>query len=295
MSLDSPQQAPSANLRSELVRRVEANELELPLLPTVATQVLELAGDESVDAKSLSDLLQSDPSLAGNVLRVANSAVYAPVEPIVSLHQAVSRLGLRTVGDIAVSVAVQGRVFHAPGHENVLKELWQHSAAAGAWAREIARARRCNVEGAFLIGLMHDIGRPVVLQAVVDIDLAQRQQAVESAGALLMSTLTPELEDELMTEFHTRVGAGTLEAWGMPDWLVAAARGHHAPEAEDEHAETANLARLADQLAHATTSGAEAPDSVGQDAIEALGLYADDVDEIWKRNEHVLEVARGMS
>ena len=55
------------------------------------------------------------------------------------------------------------------GRERRIKTLWAHSAAAGAWAREIARLRRMNVESAFLIGLMHDIGRPVLLQLVSDL------------------------------------------------------------------------------------------------------------------------------
>lgn len=295
MTPETPQQAVPTDLRDELVRRIEANELELPLLPTIATQVLELAGDESVDAKSLADLVESDPSLAGNVLRVANSAVYAPVEPIVSLHQAVGRLGLRTVGDIAVSVAVQGRVFHAPGHEDVLADLWRHAALAGAWAREIARARRRNVEGAFLTGLLHDIGRPVVLQAVVDADLTLRQREAESTAMLMMSSLTREVEDALGDEFHQEVGARTLEAWGLPDWLVAAARSHHRPADEVEHAEHAHLARLADDLAHATMAGTESAENADQATVEALGLYGQDVDELWEKRETIEQTAQGMA
>jgi len=291
MSPDTPHQAVPADLRSELERRIAGDELDLPLLPTVATQVLELAGDESVDAKSLADLVESDPSLAGNVLRVANSAVYAPVEPIVSLHQAVSRLGLRTVGDIAVSVAVQGRVFRAPGHEDVLAALWRHAAAAGAWAREIARVRRRTVEGAFLTGLLHDIGRPVLVQGIVDADLTLRQREAESTAMLMMSTLTPAIEDALATEFHERVGARTLEAWGLPDWLVGAARQHHAPDLGDEHA---CLAHLADELAHLSLEGADSAERVDLEVVEALGLYAEDVDGLWERREHVLAVVQGM-
>ena len=150
-----------ALLRQQLVERVSQRRLELPMLPQTATDVLSLCNDSSCDTARLSSLIQRDQALAAHTLHIANSAAYAPREPIVSLQQAIGRLGFKTMCDIAVAVAMRSKVFVLKGHEERLRAMWLHSAMSGTWAKEIARACRRNVEGAFLCGLLHDIGQPV--------------------------------------------------------------------------------------------------------------------------------------
>ena len=86
----SEQQRLTARLRDSAL----SGELKLPVLPAVAADVLACIDGDDCDAHSLAELIQRDPSLAANLLRVANSARFAPSEPIVSLNQAISRLGL---------------------------------------------------------------------------------------------------------------------------------------------------------------------------------------------------------
>ena len=59
---------------------------------------------------------------------------------------------------------MQSGVFRVPGYEPVLNQLWRHALASGAFAKEIARVRRLNVESAFLCGLLHSVGKPALLQ-----------------------------------------------------------------------------------------------------------------------------------
>ena len=64
---------------------------------------MSLCSEETCDAARLAELITHDQALAGHVLGVSNSAAYAPKEPIVSLQQAVSRLGSDTVCEIAMA------------------------------------------------------------------------------------------------------------------------------------------------------------------------------------------------
>jgi HD-like signal output (HDOD) protein len=100
-------------LHGELIERIDSGSLDLPLLSDTAAKVMELCGDASCDARRLAELIQRDQGLAGHVLRVANSAAYAPTERIVSLQQAVSRMGLTAMRDIALAIAIRGKVFIA--------------------------------------------------------------------------------------------------------------------------------------------------------------------------------------
>ena len=112
----SGERAEVGALVSEEVRaRVRAGSWRVPLLPQVASQVVALAASPVADASRLSALIHRDPSLAGQVLRIANSAAYAPRMPIVSLQQAVARLGLTVINEIAFAASVQSGIFKVPG------------------------------------------------------------------------------------------------------------------------------------------------------------------------------------
>lgn len=277
--------ASDASLHDELVQRIDSGGLELPLLNETAANVMTLCADPTCDARRLAELIQRDQALAGHVLRVANSVAYAPSEPIVSLQQAVSRMGLMVMRDIALAVAIKGKVFSAPGHEADIRELWLHSASAGAWAKEIARLRRRNVEGAFLTGLMHDVGKPVVLQAAVDIFL-EAEREVDAA------TLHAWLD-----QHHTQVGAQLLGYWSMPDWMQSATLWHHEPErAPDDAVEVASTVCLADLLSHWSLADGKASEDIlrHHPVLARLSLYSDDLDELLARREHVSLVSKAL-
>jgi HD-like signal output (HDOD) protein len=279
--LDTNPAAQETHLREQLLQRIAERRLELPLLPQTAADVMTVCNDTSCDAARLAALIQRDQSLAAHTLHVANSAAYAPREPIVSLQQAVSRLGFKTMCDIAVAVAMRSKVFVLKGQEERLRTMWVHSAMSGAWAKEIARARRHNVEGAFLSGLLHDIGAPVVLQASLEL---WRGQHVPPDEALL---------DRLIMEFHAEVGGIVLASWKLPDWMCAAVRWHHDPESAGEHVDFARTAMLADLLAHASEAPDETTDNVlrTHPVLSDLDLYDEETDALFARREIVLKTA----
>ncbi|HED64891.1 MAG TPA: HDOD domain-containing protein [Planctomycetes bacterium] len=271
-------------VRKLLRERIEGN-LDLPFQSNTAAQVLELCNDERCDAHRLAELISLDQSLAGHVLSVSNSAVYAPTEPIVSLQQAVSRLGIGTICEISVAVALKGRVFDVPGHAVRIREMWMHSAATGVYTKEVARSLRMNVEGAFLCGLLHDVGKPIVLQNLVDLSRTKTNRPVPS-GIL----------EAAMDEFHEVVGAMMVEHWKLPSWMKEVVGHHHNfTEATESQRETM-ITRLGDVLAHwALSEGASEENFVGDPAVQqALNLYPDDIENLLAKRSDVLEVAEAL-
>lgn len=268
-------------VRRMLERAVEGESLELPLLPQTAMQIMEACQDEGASAAALGEILQRDQSLASHVLRVANSAAYAPKEPIVSLTQAVSRLGIQTICEIAVSVAVKGRVFRVPGYQVKIRELWMHSAAAGVYAKEIARAVGRDQDSAFLCGLLHDVGKPVVMQTLIDEVKLQTDRPIP-----------PRVMDGAVAEFHELVGAMMIRSWGFPDWLVAAVGHHHEYTEVENFRSRVMIAHLTDELSY----WALAEDTEEQDfpvelpVIEDLDLSASEIIGLLEKRDRVLEV-----
>ncbi|WP_197466470.1 HDOD domain-containing protein, partial [Oleiphilus sp. HI0080] len=180
----------SADLRElgkHVVVRLSKGDIDVPLFPAIATEVMRLANSPESDAASLADLIQSDPNLAGHVMRVANSALYTPKASMVSLQQAIARLGMNLICEISLGVALNAKLFNAPGYENRLSDISQHGFCSALWSKEIARASQENVESAFLCGLLHGIGRAAFLQMFSDMAVMN--------GIKLDANKVRELED----------------------------------------------------------------------------------------------------
>jgi putative nucleotidyltransferase with HDIG domain len=272
-------------LGAAFVARLGDPELELPVLPDVAAEVLALVQSEASDASRLSALIHRDPALAGHVLRIANSAAYRPRAPIVSLQQAVTRLGVSALGEITLAVAVQGGVFRAAGHADLVRAMWQHSALAGAFAKEIARARRHNVESAFLCGLLHDVGRPVALNLLVDV--------AKKLGA----PLTDAMIGSAITDVHTSVGALLAKRWKLPEVVTASIEFHHTPDAAPSASDSVRTTALADDLAHHALDPVEERESALRSSpiVKALNLYPDQLDALFAQRERALAFAGALA
>ena len=263
-------------------RLIDSGGGDLPMLPTVAREVLALCQSSGTDAAKLSEVLHRDPSLAAHVLKVANSPLYQGTVPIASLQQAVSRLGIRMLCDIAIAAAVQGKLFNRPEAQDVMKALWRHSLAVGCFGKEIARTRRRNVESSFLCGLLHDVGKPVVLTSLLD----QR----DSLGI----ELTHDVLYAAMDEYHAEVGMALAQLWQMPLSVEESIRFHHDDwEAAPTCAEAAMTTCLADHIAHLAMPmkwRIEEEEVVRQlPVLEALNLYPDEFEGLLAQAPAVLE------
>jgi HD-like signal output (HDOD) protein len=223
--------------RSWLESCLHADNLDVPVLPQIATEVMAMSQDPNADMGDLSELIHQDQSIAGRVLRIANSAAFAGSERIVSLQQAVARMGLELLSEIAVSIAIQGNVFQSPRYRAEMDQLWQHALVSALFAKEIARFLRKHVEGHYLCGLLHAIGKPMILKLLI-------QHEVNGAAAL-----PREVVLALVEQYHQPFGVRVTTQWALPsvirvvnEWYVDYAR---APAFALETAVTYLASRLA--------------------------------------------------
>ena len=160
--------------------------------------------------------------------------------------------------------------------------MWMHSAAAAAYAREVARMVRHNVEGAYMCGLLHDVGRPLVMQALIEVASKHTERAVP-IGIL----------EAAMDEFHEPLGSRLAEHWSLPDWVREAVACHHDYQRATEYPMEAMITALADLLAHwALDEALDASDFASESpVIEDLGLYADDLTGLFDMRDEILDLA----
>ncbi len=275
---------------AELENRISNNSLEVPMLPKVAGNVVRLTQDPESEAADLAKLIQSDQSLAGNVMKVANSATYSPNSSMVSLQQAIARLGMKLITEIALSASVNTRLFNTPGFESHIAYELKSSLAAGLWAKEVARACRKNVEAAFLAGLLHDIGQPVVVQTTLEI--AQQLGAQISKDDVYL----------LEKQFQQKVSLCVVERWEMPSSVCHTVQYFH-NYSEPHSAQMQTMIVVAGVLiaSHLMCETDNEEECLPLDELKAqsvfadLNLYPDQIDQLLERADHVNSALEVMS
>jgi len=268
-----------------LVERIDKDRIDLPVLPQVAGKVVALANDPSADAARLSALIHQDQALAAHVLRIANSPAYMPRTPIASLQHAVAMLGVNQLSEIAVTVSLKSGAVKIPGHDADIRQLWRHALASGAYAKEVARTRRYNVESAYLCGLLHAVGKPVVLKTVTII------------AAELHIPLEPSSVASLLDGYHSRVGSLIATEWALPPQVAEAITYYEAYEQASSHRQEAMMTCLADRLATYILIPDSFDDSTLRDhhVFADLNLYPNDVDALLGIKEKILNLVDTMA
>lgn len=204
------------HLREWLTGFLAKPTVELPRLPTVATEILDLSRKPNARIEDIASLLEREPLLAAKVLKLANSALYGGVGSVSTLKQALVRMGLANVRDVVMEAAFQMTVIRAEGFNDTLEAIRRHSTAVAWVSRFIARNTAMEAENAFLIGLLHDVGLSMGLLALAEW-LKQNKQP---------QRLRPHhwLAVERM---HEEISGQVLTSWKLPPALVLVVQNHH--------------------------------------------------------------------
>lgn len=260
------------SLRAQILQQA----VELPMLPRTAGEVIALASAEECDARALAGLIQHDPGLAAEVLRTANSPLFRSANQIVSLQQAIARMGVGRVRDIALAIALKAELFKASKYDAVLRSSWRHAVGTASWAREIARLCRVNAELSYLGGLLHDIGVPVVLR------LLEKRKDLE---------LAPEALDDLLQELSPAAGCALIKHWGLPDLFASVVVECRNPDVCEPTASIVGTARWLDRV----DADVDIELLVAAPELLRMNLYPEDVTRLWKMRERIETVVEALS
>ncbi|MCD6569265.1 MAG: HDOD domain-containing protein [Deltaproteobacteria bacterium] len=206
-------------------KRILADVKTLPAISTAALQMANVLKDPDVDIKNVIRIVEYDPGMTANVLRLVNSPYFGGSYHIGSIQQAVVRLGIDKLFDLVVVTATH-EVIDKPiaGYNLPPGELWRHSVAVAITAKNLANNLGIVAEDtAFTAGLLHDIGK-VVIGTFVEKGF-DRIDAMAKASNLSFETA----ERKILGVDHAEIGAAVLEMWRFPDEIVRAVRFHHRP------------------------------------------------------------------
>ncbi|MFN2370267.1 MAG: HDOD domain-containing protein [Candidatus Krumholzibacteriia bacterium] len=198
-------------------------------MPAAVARLAAMLDDPDADASTLARVLELDARLTGDVLRLANSAWSQPTQPILTVRDAVLRIGGAVILKLAVGSCAAPQLARASaGYDLAAGELWRHSVAAALAAERMQQYATANIPGAaFTAALLHDIGKVPLNRRLGDDGLRRLWALVEDEG---LSPLAAERR--LLGTDHAQAGEAVAREWGLPDLLAEAVGSHHDPDAE---------------------------------------------------------------
>ncbi len=237
---------------AHLIRQVGS----LPALPETVSRVREIMEDPASAVNEVVGVLTLDPPVAAKVLSVANSAAYGFPNRINDLTLAVSLLGLHETYGIVLSVAVADLANKLKHFD--YKAFWLESMCSAAAARIVAKAAGLRrLSGVFSAGLLHDIGRVVLVEL-------QPNYADLMPEPLWGRALVAE-ESRVIGLSHTEAGYSLAQYWNLPSEIAEPIRFHHTPELATTAKQYVAIVSLANVMACAPGGSLE----------ESQGLFAD--------------------
>jgi putative nucleotidyltransferase with HDIG domain len=210
----------------------------LPVLPQVAMRVTERMQSSTATLPEIAELIKSDVGLSTKVLRLANSSYYSIPGGVTEVSKALQFLGFTTIAQIVLTSSVFG-AFQAQGTtEFPLSRFWLHCFAVGLLAEMTSKNLKLgNPSEAFVGGLLHDIGKLILLELAPE----QLQKTVRHSLENKISFL--EAESALGVQNHVQLGVEIARHWKLPTSIQNAIANHHTPSRNKEWAliEWANL------------------------------------------------------
>jgi putative nucleotidyltransferase with HDIG domain len=231
----------SESFVSVVEAQITSGKVRLPVFEGTALKLQSMLAAPPEDTRPLVSLLASDAVLASAVLRLANSSFYGGLAQVKTIQESLLRLGMDQVMQLALVVSQQ-QAYRVKAKElqPAVSALWQHALATALGCQWLSQrvGRRTPAAEAFLAGMVHDIGKLLVIH-VID-DLRSRRADFRPPASLV---------SEMLASLHAKYGATLARGWNLPESYVRVIEQHHDPEFAPEDTLLA-IVRLVDLAAN---------------------------------------------
>lgn len=196
-----------------LVEKINNDTLVLPTLPAIALKVRKAADDPDINLHAMGDVIGQDPSLTARMIKIANSAYMGRTVKVNSINQAVTRIGLRQIKNIATALAME-QLFVSKNEVvgQYMKREWTNTVnvvanSMAALQMFVARTKKrdMSLDTITLAALVHNIG---VLPILTE---AERHEEVFA---------NPTFLDVAIEKLSGRIGGSIMREWGFGNDFV---------------------------------------------------------------------------
>lgn len=228
--------------KREKTKLVLSNVYNLPAASNVMMEVTRLIDTPTTNTSLLSKIIGKDQGMATKILSIANSPLYGLPRKVSTIDFAILIIGYQDIKNIVVALTMIESFKNKDNDRMNQKEFWQHSIITGNAAKRIAEDLGYRIENeAFVAGLLHDLGLPVI-HKYFHSNFDTIVQKFEGDTDYLTA------EVEVLGYNHQEIGSMLAEKWNLPPSLCTALKYHHTPVDAPDHEELTSLIHLADYM-----------------------------------------------
>lgn len=213
---------------NEIFEMIRKGVVDIPPLPADMQLLMDKVNDPNLTVTQIIDCL-TDPLLVSKILRICNSPFYGRRTKVDSLRDAVVYMGLKSLMSIVTVNALSG---FSPGNIEQVQKILHHCMMVGMIAKQLARDMGSNHDQAFVCGLLHDLGRIVLLEMLSKYNLDHKKQ------------------EQLLQDHHQALGALVAKKWNFSEEIQEVIRNHHQPEQALQFPQLVQIIYIANALAN---------------------------------------------
>ncbi len=229
----------TTNIKQEIIRQVEG----LPTFPKHILELQRLCHDPDSSITEIANKIMIDPALTSDVMKLSNSAGFITSKRVENVNEAVMTIGLKNLNAILMASSARQIL---DKRFSKFEQIWNHCNKTAFYARLLANKFRLPkiVESVFLAGLLHDLGKIVLLST--NLELTNWIAEMVDNRKIRTSTIMEEVSIGIS---HSSIGDLIAKHWSFPEYLCESIRLHHAPlNASDEFRDQINITYLANMF-----------------------------------------------
>jgi len=224
-------------LLTEVNRALASGSYKPPVLAEAAVEALKLSKNPHASIERIERLVATDPPLAAKILSLANSPFYRGTEVFTSLRAALIRVGMVNMRDVLAQAVLSSHVFNVAEFRQWMTCLATEAAGVAYACAELAKEVGSGENYAFMAGLIHDLGKAILLQI-----MSRMPEGLTAPGDATLRLLEAE---------HARAGRETAKRMRLPPQIICAIAKHHAQELDPDDDEPALMVALGRRVWHA--------------------------------------------
>jgi len=253
---------------------------KLPTIPFIAQEILNMVDDDLTSINKLENIIEKDPAISAKILSVANSAFFGYQTPSGTIANAIMRIGVSNVKNIAIGISLMTVFTDEKPVRTVdaqYQRIFKHSLAVGMVARQLSRELKLHISNEiFMNGILHDLGFMVLNNY-----FPEKFSKVFSEFGKLKYFL--EAEKTILGFTHADIGTWLADKWNLPEDIIDTTLYHHSPLLAKSNRELVALTHIADYITTKNVfSITEADPNYPLDisTFDILGISENDFNEI---------------
>lgn len=222
-----------------------SNIYNLPALPKALIEVNRLLENPNATATELSKVISQDQALVSKILSIANSPLYGLPRKVSTIDFAILIIGFNDIKNIVMALSLM-EAFKNKSDKNLNQmDFWTHSVVTATASKRIAEDLGYRIGGeAFVVGLLHDLGIPVIHKYLHSNFLAILEMSEKEQKRFF------DCEIDIMGMDHQEIGKFLAYKWNLPLEIVDSILNHHQPSKASENKVLTSIAHLADYMSN---------------------------------------------